>query len=557
MPKMMFAFPGRLNALLFLFGLLLLPELLVAQEFRGKFRATVSNGATESITVHALDDKNQVVGKGEPIRPNVSTEWEGLAAGDKIQILDERGKSYIAVIRNTDLNLEFTGSAIFDRENDREIESGVGPVPKDVRERFGLDPFYQKYLNVHGLPVVGSSKVSDAAIREAAWIVKKMVGHRRDILAAMADNKTRLAVMAHNEYTTDVPEHRRLSPRVYWDRRARGLGATPSAPAVSCAEENVLGHPGDPYSTENICIHEFAHAIHSMGMKDVDPGFDDKLQHAYKQALARGQWKDSYAATNHHEYWAEGVQSWFDNNRENDSLHNHVNTREELKEYDPDLHRLCQGVFGDGIWRYRKPLSRKPDQREHLFDVDFEKLPHFHWRNEPIPAQPKVLIQTTLGDIELVLDAEKAPKTVANFLHYVHHGLYADGIFHRTVTLDNQPDNDVKIEVIQASADPKRKSEFPEPIPMESTRDTGLQHRDGTISMARDQPDSAQDHFFICLGDQAELDFGGKRNPDGQGFAAFGRVTRGMSVVKKIQTAPASEQTLEPPIKIQRAIRLN
>lgn len=438
------------------------------------------------------------------------------------------------------------------------LGSDVGAVPKPVRKAFELDDHYQKYIDVYGLPLVGSERVSDAALREAAWIVRRMVGHRPDILKAMANNGTRLSVMAWNEYTTDVPEHRHLKPAVYWNRRARGLGATKSAPAVSCAEENILCHPGDPYSTENICIHEFAHAIHSMGMPDVDPTFDGNLQQAFERATSIGLWRGTYAATNREEYWAEGVQSWFDDNRENDSLHNHVNTRAELKEFDPPLARLCQQVFGDGDWRYRKPMLRAAAERAHLRDIDFDKLPKFRWKREPIPEIAKVRIRTELGAVELELYSTKAPQTVANFLHYVHQGLYADGLFHRTVTLDNQPTNDVKIQVIQAQADLERQDEFPAAIPLERTSVTGIRHEDGTISMAREaEPDSGRDHFFICVGDQPELDFGGRRDTSGQGFAAFGKVVNGMDVVRKIHAAAAEGQTLNPGIRIQRAIRLN
>lgn len=438
------------------------------------------------------------------------------------------------------------------------FSQSVTDVPQEVRESFALDPFYQKYLDVEGLPVVGSKKVSDAAIREAAWIVKQMLSDRPDVLRSMANNKTRLAVMAYNEYTTDVPEHKNLKSRVFWDRRARGLGATRSAPAVSCAEENVLCHPGDPYSTENICIHEFAHAIHSMGMPDVDSAFDDNLKQAYERALSNGLWKHTYAATNRDEYWAEGVQSWFDDNRANDALHNHVDTRAELKKYDTGLAALCKQVFGDGEWRYQKPMHRAPADRSHLADVDFAALPKFEWRKEPIPEKPKVLIQTTSGDIEVELDAIKAPKSVANFLHYVHQGFYSDGLFHRTVTMQNQPNNRVKIQVIQARADPSREKDFLPAIPLERTSQTGLTHRSGTISMARDpKPNTARDHFFICVGDQPELDYGGRRDRTGQGFAAFGVVTKGMDVVRKIHISAADGQTLKPSIQIQRAVRLN
>ena len=214
------------------------------------------------------------------------------------------------------------------------VQADVQAIPDDVRNQFQLDRHYQKFMDAGGLPVVGSARVSDAAIREAAWVVQHMLVARSELLRAMGENNTRLAVMAYNEYTTDIPEHRSLTPRVYWDRRARGLGATPEAPAVSCAEEILLCFPGDPYATENICVHEFAHAIHEMGMSKLDPTFDTRLEQAYERAMNGKLWQQTYAAVNRHEYWAEGTQSWFDNNRANDALHNDVDTREELKQYD-------------------------------------------------------------------------------------------------------------------------------------------------------------------------------------------------------------------------------
>ena len=169
-------------------------------------------------------------------------------------------------------------------------------------------------------------------------------------------------------------------------------------------------------------------------------------------------------------------------------------------------------------------------------------------------APVRVLIRTELGDIEAELDAKRAPRTVANFLKYADGKFYDGGVFHRTVTPDNQPGDKVRIQVVQAGADPKREKESFPPIKLERTSRTGLRHRDGTLSMARDGPDTATHEFFICVGDQPELDFGGKRNPDGQGFAAFGQVVKGMDVVKKIQAAPADGQTLTPPVKILKVV---
>jgi cyclophilin family peptidyl-prolyl cis-trans isomerase len=393
-------------------------------------------------------------------------------------------------------------------------------------------------------------------MREAAWILAHVLSGREGIVRAMVQAKVRLVVMAHDEYTTDVPEHANMRPQVFWDRRARGLGATRANPVVSCAEENMLGFPGDPYSTENILIHEFAHAMHGTGLDTVDPTFDRRLREAYERARGRGLWKGTYAGTDRSEYWAEAVQSWFDDNRQNDALHNHVNTRAELKEYDPDLAALVAEVLGDGPWRYRKPALRDPADRAHLAGFDPAAAPRFAWRAAPLVAAPRVLIQAEVGDIEVELDAERAPLTTKNFLRYCLEGFYNDGVFHRTVMATNQPDQQVKIAVVQASADPaKEASAFP-PIALERTRDTGLRHRDGTVSMARDGPDTARHEFFICVGDQPELDFGGARNPDGQGFAAFGRVVKGMDVVRTIHEAPAEGQKLTPQVRIQRAIRV-
>jgi len=167
-------------------------------------------------------------------------------------------------------------------------------------------------------------------------------------------------------------------------------------------------------------------------------------------------------------------------------------------------------------------------------------------------GQVALVIETERGNIDVVLDSAKAPATVTNFLRYVDKGAFTNGVFHRAVTLANQPNDSAKIQVIQGGANPRRDPtlRFP-PIPLERTSDTGLRHHDGTLSMARAGPNSATSDFFICIGDQPSLDFGGHRNPDGQGFAAFGQVTSGMDIVRAIQTSPATAQRLTPPITIR------
>lgn len=166
-----------------------------------------------------------------------------------------------------------------------------------------------------------------------------------------------------------------------------------------------------------------------------------------------------------------------------------------------------------------------------------------------------VTLKTSKGDIVVEMDPRRAPATVANFLRNVDAKLYDGGRFHRAVTKENQPDKKTKIEVIQGGPVPAWAEEGFAPIKLERTNITGWKHYDGVISMARDGPDSATADIFICIGDMTELDFGGKRNPDGQGFGAFGRVVKGMDVVKAIQQSPLAEQRLAPAITILKATR--
>jgi hypothetical protein len=279
----------------------------------------------------------------------------------------------------------------------RADEFNVAPIPDSVRRELKLAEFYQKSVPNADLPVVGSKVVTDHALAEAAWIVRKMLAGREDIIKAMRGNRVRVVVMAATEYTTDVPEHSRMRSKQFWDRRARGLGATPSNPAVSCGEENLLDYPGDPYPNENIFVHEFAHAIHGTGMNKVDPTFDGRLREAFEKAKERKLWVNTYAATNHSEYWAEGVQCWFDDNAPPDSLHNDIRTRKQLLEYDPDLAKLWKDVFGDNEWRYLRPTKRKPADRSHLVGYDPAKLPRFHWREAPLIDKPLVTLDTAVG----------------------------------------------------------------------------------------------------------------------------------------------------------------
>lgn len=168
----------------------------------------------------------------------------------------------------------------------------------------------------------------------------------------------------------------------------------------------------------------------------------------------------------------------------------------------------------------------------------------------PLAAGPRVAMATPLGEIVVELDAESAPITTTNFVRLVDRGALDGSTFYRVVTPDNQPDNHVRIEVIQGGLGGNPNAPELETIAHETTKVTGLKHLDGTISMARLAPGTASSEFFICIGDQPELDFGGKRNPDGQGFAAFGRVVEGMDVVRAIQKLPADGQMLRKQVEI-------
>lgn len=259
----------------------------------------------------------------------------------------------------------------------------------DPPSKDGIPAFYTQLHLADGFPIVASKNVNPYALKEAAYILDLMLANRPDVRKAMVQSGARLCIIAHNEYTTDLPEFVRMasgrapdptmkniSAKDFWDARARGTGGSPTDPFVTCAEENVLGYEGDPYSTENILIHEFAHALHLRGLTNVDPTFDGRVKASYDAAMKAGLWKGKYASVNHHEYFAEGVQSWFDNNREPDHDHNHVNTRKELIEYDAGLAALCKEVFGDTEIKYTKPATRLTG---HMAGYDPAKAPTFKW----------------------------------------------------------------------------------------------------------------------------------------------------------------------------------
>ena len=235
------------------------------------------------------------------------------------------------------------------------VRATVGSVP----EALGVDPFYQKYVDAIGIPVLASTKVPDIALLVVRDIINTMLAARPDLRASMIERNWRTGVIAEVEMTMDIPEYgSRKRPgaprdepimqadRDYHANRSRGLGGNPT----TGAEENVLGYPGTRYFGEHIFVHEFAHAIHR-AVRDVDPGMTQEIADAYDGAMAAGryQYEDGrkhYATTNANEYWAEGVQWWFFSNYgecfAGDVL---VESPDEFEVYDPVLSELIGRVF--------------------------------------------------------------------------------------------------------------------------------------------------------------------------------------------------------------------
>lgn len=225
-----------------------------------------------------------------------------------------------------------------------------GPVPPDL----DLDLFYGRYCDVLGIPLVAAEAVDPEALRIAAEAMRQMLTERPDVARALAQAPVRVGIIGRHQQTTDMPEWSDLAeafPETDWDTRARGLGATLERPLVGSAEENLLCLPEDGYLGESIFVHELSHAVLEFGVQEVDPGFRTRLVDAYEGATAAGLWADTYAATTSDEYWAEAVQSYFDTNLAEDFQHNEVDTREELRAYDPALHGLVAEVFGAPTWR--------------------------------------------------------------------------------------------------------------------------------------------------------------------------------------------------------------
>lgn len=223
----------------------------------------------------------------------------------------------------------------------------VMPLTDEFREAYDdLDPFYQKYADAGGLPVVSSLAPADEALTRVCELVIDMLSARPDVHEALIERYVRFAVIGEDELTNDIPEFSYLDD--YINQRARGLGGLPAA---SCAEESILCNTElDRWRGEGICVHEFAHTISMGGLFTTDPTFEDRLRDAFENAESSGLFANTYAMENMQEYWAEGVQDWYYTNLESDppnGIHNFVDRREELMEYDPALYALIAEFLPD------------------------------------------------------------------------------------------------------------------------------------------------------------------------------------------------------------------
>ncbi len=319
----------------------------------------IFNGTSSPVDVFWLEDNTSRVPQGT------------IAPGDDTVITTTLGHRFAVVAGDV---------------GDEKILTSSAPI--QAYRVGGVPAFYTQHVDVNGFPIVASEQVSPYALKEAAYLIKGMLANRPDVLEALVASGARMTILAWNEFTTDQPEFTRfalgepprgfpgMSGKDYWDARARGTGGSETDPICTCAEENLLAYPGDPYAAECILIHELAHMIHLRGMKNLDSTFDERLKQAYEHAMAAGLWKGKYASVNSREYFAEGVQSWFDDNRVNDHDHNHVHLRSQLIEYDPGLAALCREVFGDTKLTYTKPTTRLSG---HLKGYAPSKAPTFEW----------------------------------------------------------------------------------------------------------------------------------------------------------------------------------
>jgi hypothetical protein len=222
----------------------------------------------------------------------------------------------------------------------------------------GLDPFYTQYVDAGGIPIISRDGVPPAAFRVAYYVLAEMLDQRPCFRRSMIDSGLRVGLFGPNDVTTDFPEYSdfyEVFPGTDWDQRGRGFGATLTRPLSTVGYENLLRLESDLWFGESILIHEWAHTYFEFGVREQVGGLEQqaRLDVLYDSAMQRGLWADTYAATNSAEYWAEAVQSYFNTNLASDpsdGVHNQIDTRPELLEYDPEMAAFIQSIFPPRDW---------------------------------------------------------------------------------------------------------------------------------------------------------------------------------------------------------------
>ncbi len=283
-----------------------------------------------------------------------------------------------------------------------------------------LDPFYKQHIVADGLVVAGSEKVSIQALREVGYLARKMLANRPDVMKDLCEKrKMFVAVMAYCELQPDLPDCRGMS--LWWAYRARGLGSRP----VSCGEENVLGLEGDPWEGENIFIHEFAHGMQGM-IAGLDEQFDTRLRALYDEAKQSGRFRGYAIDGGVGEFWAEGVQAWFDCNgtirpKSGGGQSSfevvgpqgehvcHLQTREQMKTHVPKFAKLLDDSFRQNKWVYVPVANRRNEP--HLSGFDWADAPKFRWPAAVVEAFERIEAENAKArEAKRAKQAEEAKK---------------------------------------------------------------------------------------------------------------------------------------------------
>ncbi len=289
----------------------------------------------------------------------------------------------------------------------------------NTRDRETARAFYKKYIDVKGMPVVAAAAVADEALRRTYSIVTHLLAGRPDIIAAMVKNGMYLIIIGKVQVYTDMPEYRNSPNPAYQNERVRGTGGKPT----SFGEENVLSLPIDRYDDESIGVHEFCHTIDG-ALRSIDPSWNDRKNAAYRHAIGKGLWKNTYAGSNAGEFWGEVCQSYFDCNRVNNWNHGPIGTREQLKAYDPETYDLVRTAFNlkpEQDWRYawlqKLPNVISPPAR---FKID-SYYTKFTWAREfPVVGR--------LASDEAMLKANDTIRKMFAYRHDILKALIADGV---------------------------------------------------------------------------------------------------------------------------------